>query len=188
MGAAIRDTIIRATVEVKDPSRLDHVIEAIEQEFQSSDPPLDVIVLDSTHSLLGRFGQVQALLLMMMSALALCVLLVYVAITAHLVAQRRASMAVLQTLGFNTRIQFIALLLELTGVVIVGTLLGIAGGHGLLRLLTPWAADTLLSGALHPANGSMLVLPPAALVLIGITLIWPYLRISRLKSIDHLRF
>jgi len=188
MGTAVRDTVMRATVNITDPSRLDQIIQTIEQEFQSSDPPLEVIVLGDGNSLLGRFGQMQALLLLIMGALALCVLLVFVGITAHLVARRRASMAVLQTLGFNGRMQFFALLLELTGVVILGTMLGIAGGHGLLFLLTPWAADTLLSGTLHPADGTMLVLPPALLLLLGITLIWPCLRISRLKPVDYLRF
>jgi len=188
IGTSWRNAVADAVVTVKNPSRLNQVAQTIEQEFQSSDPPLEAIALEDTASLLGRFGQVQALLLLIMGALALCTLLVFVGITAHLVAQRRASMAVLQTLGFNGQMQFFALLLELTGVVIAGTMLGIAGGHGLLLLLTPWATDTLFSGALHPADGAILVLPPALLLLLGITLIWPYLRISRLKPIDHLRF
>jgi len=188
LGVPMRDMVMRVIVHVKDPSKLTQIAQAIEQEFQSSDPPLEVIVPGDSNSLLGRFGQLQALLSLIMGAMALCVLLVFVAITAHLVAQRRASMAVLQTLGFNRQIQFFALLLELSGILVLGTLLGIATGYGALALLTPWAADTLFSGALHPADGAMLVLPPALLLLLLFTLVWPYLRISKLKPVDHLHF
>jgi len=38
LGAPERDMVIRAMVTVTDPSRLDQVVRAIEQEFQSSDP------------------------------------------------------------------------------------------------------------------------------------------------------
>jgi len=188
LGTPMRDMVMRVIVNITDPSKLTQTAQVIEQEFQSSDPPLEVTVAGDASSLLGRFGQVQALLVLIMGAMALCVLLVFVAISAHLVAQRRASMAVLQTLGFNVRIQFFALMLELTCVVTLGAILGIAAGHGALALLTPWAVETLFSAALRPADGAILVLLPALLLLLGITLIWPYLRISSLKPIDHLKF
>jgi len=116
LGAPMRDMIFRAMVTTTEPSQLDAVAWAIEQDFQSSDPPLEASVLGDTKSLLGRYGQVQGLLLFIIGALALCVLLTFIAITAHLVTQRRASMAILQMLGFNVRIQFCGLLLELIAV------------------------------------------------------------------------
>jgi len=184
LGASERDTAFRAIVTVKDPSRLDQVAQAIEQEFQSSDPPLEATVLGDTNFMLGRYGQVQALLLFIVGALALCVLLAFAAITAHLIAQRRASMAILQTLGFNSRIQFFALSLELTGVLMLGTMLGIAAGQGVLTLLKLWATDTPFTSGLRLIDGAILVLLPALLLLLASTLIWPAVQIEKLRPID----
>jgi len=187
LGTRERDMVIRAIVNVSDPSRADQVALAIEQEFQSSDPPLEVTVLGDTNSLLGRYGQVQALLLLIMGALTLCVFLVFIAITVHLIAQRRASMAILQTLGFNGRIQLFALSLEVACVLVAGTILGVAAGYGALTLLTPWANSTLTHRALSPVDGAVLVLLPVLLLLLISTLIWPAVQIKKLKPIDHLR-
>jgi len=187
LGAPVRDTAFRAMVTVRDPSRLDQVAQAIEQEFQSSDPPLEATVLGDNRSLLGRFGQVQALLLFIIGALVLCVLLVFVAMTAHLVAQRRSSMAILQTLGFNRRIQWFGLMLELMCVLAVGTALGVAAGYGGLALLTPWAAAAHLGKQLHPIDGAIVVLIPALLVLLMVSLVWPAVQIRTLRPIDFQR-
>jgi len=187
LGTRMRDMIVFANVTVTDPSRLENVAQAIEQEFQSSDPPLEVNVQGHANSLLGRFGQIQALLLLIMGALVLCVSLAFIAITAHLVAQRRINMAVLQTLGFSRRIQFFGLMLEITCVLVVGTTLGVAAGHGLLTLLTSWATNTMHIGVPRPIDGAVLVLLPALLLLLVSTLIWPAMQIAKLKPIDYLR-
>jgi len=181
LGSPVRDTAIRATVTVKDPSRLDQVVQAIEQEFQSSDPPLEVTVLGDANFMLGRYGQVQALLLFIVGALALCVLLAFAAISAHLVAQRRASMTILQAIGFNGRIQYFAFSLELIGVLIGGTLLGISAGQGVLTLLKLWATDTPFTSGLRLIDGAILVLLPALLLLLLATLIWPAMQIKKLR-------
>jgi len=187
LGSRERDTVVRAFINIPDPSRVDKVALAIEQEFQSSDPPLEVTVLGDSSSMLGRYGQVQALLLLIMGALTLCVFLVFIAITAHLIAQRRASMAILQTLGFNGRIQLSGLMLEITSVLVVGTLLGVAAGRGTLILLKLWATDMPFTGYLRPVDGAVLVLLPVLLLLLISTLIWPTVQIRKLKPIDHLR-
>jgi len=187
LGTGFRDKVIRARVRVHDPARLSQLAHVIEQEFQSSAPPLEAVVTGETNSLLGRFGQLQALLLLVMGAMVLCALLVFVVITAHLVAQRRASMAVLQTLGFEAQMQFFSLLLELTGVVLIGTMLGVFGGRIVLTVLTPWAASTLLSDTLRPVDGAMLILLPAMLALLIVTLVWPGVQIAKLKPMDYLR-
>jgi len=181
-----QNQVISATVRVRDPGMLDQIAVMIEREFQSSDPPLETRVFTET-SILGRFGQVQALLLMIMGAMALCVFLVFCAVLVHLTAQRRASMAVLQTMGFTGRIQFFALLLEITGVVVVGAACGIAAGYGALALLTPWASDTLLSPDLRPVDGAILVLLPALLLLLTAALFWPAVQIAKLRPLDYLR-
>jgi len=181
-----QDKIISATAWIRDPATLDKVAVAIEREFQSSDPPLGTQVYAET-SIIGRFGQVQGLLLLIIGSMVPCVLLVFCAVLAHFTSQRRASMAVLQTLGFTGHIQFSALFLEITSVVILGTALGIATGYGALALLAPWVADTLLGPALRPVDGSVLVLLPALLLLLVITLIWPGVQIAKLKPMDYLR-
>jgi len=188
IGSTFRDAVVRAIINVKNPVDINKIAQTIEQTFQFSDPPLEVTVLGDSNSLLGRYGQVQALLLLIVGAMALCVLLVFVAITTHLIAQRRASMAILQTLGFSRRIQFFGLLLEFASILIIGTALGVTSGYGVLALLTPWAADTLLSGAMHPIDGAILILFPALLLLLASTLIWPAMQMAKLKPVDYLRF
>jgi len=190
LGAARRDAVLTATVKVKDPSRLDQLALAIEHEFQSSDPPLETRVPGAATSLLGRFGQVQALLLLIMGALALCVLLVFIAIIAHLIAQRRASMAMLQTLGFSSRIQWFGLALELAYVMLIGGALGVAAGYGALVSLKPWAVNILHNPALalRPVDGAILIVLPALLLLLISTLIWPAMQMAKLKPVDYLRF
>jgi len=181
-----QDKIISATAWIRDPATLDKVAVAIEREFQSSDPPLGTQIYAET-SIIGRFGQVQGLLLLIIGSMVLCVFLVFCAVLAHFTSQRRASMAVLQTLGFTGYIQFSALFLEITSVVILGTVLGVAAGYGALVLLAPWVADALLGPALRPADGSVLVLLPALIILLIITLIWPGVQIFKLKPMDYLR-
>jgi len=181
-----QDKIVSVTVHVGNPAMLDQVATAIEREFESSDPPLEAEV-HSLNSILGRFGQAQWLLLLVTGAMALCVFLVFCAVLMHLTGQRRTSMAVLQTLGFTARIQFFALLLEISSVILLGAMLGIAAGHGILSVLNPWAADTLLGSNLRPVDGTVLILLPAGLLLLAIALIWPATQIAKLKPIDHLR-
>jgi len=181
-----RDTILSTTVYVRNPTLVNQVANAIEREFESSDPPLETTVSAET-SILGRFGQVQWLLLLVTGAMALCVLLVFCAILMHLTSQRRASMAVLHTLGFTARIQFLALLLEIASIIALGAMLGIAAGYGILSVLNPWAANTLLGSNLRLVDGTVAVLIPAGLLLLTIALIWPTMQISKLKPIDYLR-
>jgi len=179
--------IVRSVnVKVSDPAMLDKVGMAIEREFESSDPPLQTEVRAET-SILGRFGQVQGLLLLITGAMTLCVFLVFCAVLIHLTGQRRASMAVLQTLGFTGRTQFLALLLEITGIISLGAMLGIAAGYAVLTLLAPWTTTTLGGSFLQPVDGTVLVLIPAGLLLLVITLTWPAMQIAKLKPIDYLR-
>jgi len=181
-----RDTVLSTTVYVRNPALLDQVAAAIEREFESADPPLEAVAYAET-SLLGRFGQVQWLLLLVTAAMALCVVLVFCAVLMHLASQRRASMAVLQTMGFTARIQFLALLLEIASIISLGAILGLAAGHGVLSILHPWATSTLLGSNLRPVDGTVLVLLPAGLLLLAITLTWPAIQMATLKPIDHLR-
>jgi len=181
-----QDTILSTTVYVRNPSILDQVANAIEREFESSDPPLEATTYTET-SILGRFGQVQWLLLLVTGTMALCVFLVFCAVLMHLAGQRRASMAVLQTLGFTARTQFFALLLEIASIITLGALLGIAAGAGILSVLKPWAASTLLGSNLRPVDGTIAILIPTGLLLLTITMTWPAMQIAKLKPIDYLR-
>lgn len=181
----MRDQVMRARVTGEDPLRLSQLAEAIEREFESADPPLQANTSSGADSALGRFGQVQALLGLIMVAMAACALLVFVTVMAHLVAQRRASMAVLQTIGFDRGVQFGALLLEFGAVLLAGAALGIVGGWAVLAALTPQVSWLL--GRLHAPDWAIVGLAPALLVLAIAALAWPALQLARLRPIDHLR-
>jgi len=187
MPDTYRDQAIRALVYPSDPTQLDALALRIEREFRASDPPLEASVSSDTRAVLGRFGQAQALLWPVMGALAVGAVLVFLAITAHLVAQRRASMAVLQTLGFTARIQWLALALELASIAVIGAALGVAAGWGVLKLLSPWVAQVLFTDIARPLDGAMLLVAPAIVALLALTLLWPAAQMAKLKPIDSLR-
>jgi len=107
-----RDQIQSMTVTGNDPTRLPQLAEMIEREFASSDPPVEAHVSSETSSMLGRFGQVQSLLGLVMAAMAACAVLVFLTVLAHQIAQRRASMAILQTIGFGRSLQLGGLIVE----------------------------------------------------------------------------
>jgi len=181
----MRDQVWMGTAEVVDAHQLAQLGEAIEREFAGTDPPLEARVSSGSSSLLGRFGQVQGLLALMMAAMGACALLVFVTVMAHLLAQRRASMATLQTMGFDRRLQFSALLLEFAGIMLVGTGLGLAGAAAVLAGLSPkvfW-----LFGQLRIPDWAITGLPPGLLVLALAALAWPAAQVARLKPIDYLR-
>lgn len=180
-----RDQVMRANVTGDDPAHLARLAQVIEQEFESSDPPLQANTSSGTDSALGRFGQVQALLGLIMAAMAACALLVFLTVLAHLVAQRRSSMAVLQTMGFGRSIQFTGLLMEFALVVLVGTAVGAVGGHALLAALTP--KISWLLGQLRTPDWAVVGLLPALAVLSVAALAWPAIQLFRLRPIDHLR-
>jgi len=89
-----QDIVRSANARVNNPAMLDEIGTAIEREFESSDPPL-LTETNVETSILGRFGQVQGLLLLITGAMALCVFLVFCAVLINLIGQRRSSMAVL---------------------------------------------------------------------------------------------
>jgi len=181
----MRDQVWMGTVEAVDAHQLAQLGEAIEREFAGADPPLEARVSSGSSSLLGRFGQVQALLALMMAAMGACALLVFVTVMAHLLAQRRASMAVLQTIGFDRRLQFSALLLEFAGIMLAGTVLGLAGSITVLAGLTP--SVFWLFGQLRIPDWAITGLAPGLLVLALAALAWPAAQVARLKPIDYLR-
>jgi|GEM_PF-948719 len=181
----LRDQVMRARVVGDDPATLPALAQMIDEAFSSSDPPLQANTSSSADSALGRFGQVQSLLGLIMAAMGACAVLVFVTVLAHLLAQRRPSMAVLQTLGFSRRIQFGALLIEMSAVIAVGALTGVAAGQALLAVLNPRVSWLL--GQLRTPDWALLWLPPALLVLAIIALAWPSMQIRGLRPIDHLR-
>jgi len=181
----MRDQVRMGNVEAVDASQLAQLGEAIEREFAGADPPLETRTSSGSNSALGRFGQVQGLLALMMAAMGACALLVFVTVMAHLLAQRRASMAVLQTIGFDRRLQFSALLVEFAGIVLAGTVLGVAGSVAVLAGLTP--SVFWLFGQLRIPEWAITGLLPGLLVLALAALVWPAMQVARLKPIDYLR-
>jgi len=168
-----------------DPAHLPQLAQTIEREFASADPPVNANISQGTSSMLGRFGQVQELLGVVMAAMAACALLVFLTVMAHQIAQRRSSMAALQTIGFDRRVQLGGLVLELAAIIIAGTVLGALSGYIALALINPqvfW-----LTGQLRTPDWALWSLAPALILLALLTLAWPALQVSKLKPIDHLR-
>jgi len=182
---SMRDQVRMGSVEAVDANRLAQLGEAIEREFASADPPLEAQASSGSSSALGRFGQVQGLLGLIMAAMGACALLVFVTVMAHLLAQRRANMAVLQTIGFDRRLQFSALLLEFAGIVLAGTGLGLAGAVATLAGLAPRVS--WLFGQLRIPDWAIIGLMPGLLVLAAAALVWPTVQVAKLKPIDYLR-
>lgn len=178
------DQVLRARVVGENAATLGALAQSIDLAFASSDPPLQANPASGTESALGRFGQVQALLGLIMAAMATCALLVWVTVLAHLVTQRRPTMAVLQSMGFGRGLQFGALALEVAAVITGGAVLGVLGGHGAIALLNPRVSWLL--GPLRVPDWAFASLLPALLLLAAIALVWPALQVRRLRPIDHL--
>jgi len=180
-----RDQLFFMTARSTDSTRLPQLAAAIEREFADADPPLEASTSSGSSSALGRYGQVQALLGLVMLAMVACALLVFLTVLAHLTSQRRAGMATLQTIGFGRSVQFGGLILELAGIILVGTVVGLLAGRAALAAITPqlfW-----MTGELRTPDWALWSLAPALLALIILTLAWPALQVSKLKPIDHLR-
>lgn len=169
----------------RDPLALAELAGELEALLQHADPPVQAHVASGTDSLLGSFGNVSALLLSVLVALALCVLLVFVSIAAHLAAQRRACMAMLLALGFGRGLQLAAMVVELAVVVLVGALLGTALGSFLLELMSSRVGHMLGRLALSPRDGLWLLAGLPLLVAIAASA--PGFALRRLRPIDLLR-
>jgi len=179
-----RDQTQLIRVSGDDPTRLPQLAQTIEHAFASSDPPVDANVT-SEPSLIGRYGQVQDLLGVVMGAMAACAALVVLTVLAHQIAQRRSSMAALQTIGFDRGLQFGGLTVELILILGAGTALGLLAGQAALAAITPqvfW-----FTGHLRTPAWALWSLAPALIVLAVLALAWPAVQVSRLKPVDHLR-
>lgn len=165
-----------------DPLALAGLASAIETLFEHSDPPVQAHVASATDSVLGSFGNIRALLLSVLAALGACVLLVFASIAAHLSAQRRPSMAVLQALGFGRRLQFFAMVLELVLVVLAGAALGTLLGALLLELVSSRVGHLL--GRLSMVPGDGLWLAGGLPLLVAITAFAPALALRALRPAD----
>ncbi|MEG2631693.1 MAG: hypothetical protein RSB42_12545, partial [Comamonas sp.] len=121
LPATQQNRVMRGNVTAVDAASIESLAQAISHEFASSDPPLLAEPNTTIQNALGRFGQVQGLLGMVMLAMAACTLLVFITVLAHLTARRRASMGALQALGFSRRLQFVALTAELGAQLALGT-------------------------------------------------------------------
>jgi len=76
---------------------------------------------------------------------------------------------------------------RISGIIVLGTALGICTGSGILSILNLWAANVLLGSNLSPVDGTILVLLPVGLRLLTAGLTGPAMQIAKLKPIDYLR-
>jgi len=183
-GDAFADLVLRARIKGTDPSRLDQLAEQIETAFLAEDPPLLATPTSGTESALGRFGQVQSLLWLIMLAIAACTALVFIAVLAHSTILRRPSMAMLQTLGFGRRLQYTAQLLEFGMIALVATGAGICISIFVLATLNPHVSWVL--GQLSIQAWALQCLPVGIFLLCVLAMAIPLLQVRTLRPIDHL--
>ena len=180
----LRDMALRARVTGTDPAGLNLLAEEIEAAFIAADPPLQASTSSGSESALGRFGQVQSLLWLIMLAIIACTTLVFITVLAHITEQRRPSMALLQTLGFYRSIQLAVILIEYSIIALLAVLIGVVTSRMALALLNPHVSWIL--GEISIQSWALAWLAPAILVLGVSALAAPLLQLHRLKPMDHL--
>lgn len=166
-----------------DPGRLPELANRIEAAFAADIAPVQAHTSSETESALGRFGNVSALILLVMVAMLICALLVFISTLAHIAAGRRASMAMLQTLGFGRGSLFAGLVFEFAMILAAGTLLGLGAAQGVLHLLAPRVVH--LVGYPTTPFEAYLWLGAGLLTLALLSLLIPGRVIARLRPIDH---
>lgn len=183
LPAGEQDKVRIIRVHGTDPGRLPELANRIEAEFAADSAPVQANTSSEAESALGRFGNVQALLRLVMVAMMLCALLVLVSTLAHLAAERRASMAMLQALGFGRGALLGGLVFELSLIVATGALLGLAAARLVLSLLAPRVAHLL--GALPTPPATYLWFGLSLLGLAVLALLIPGRTIAHLRPTDH---
>lgn len=182
---AERDQARIIQVSGQDPLTLAELAADIETLLQHGDPPVQAHVADGGDSLLGSFGNVSALLRAVVAALGLCVLLVFTSIAAHLAAQRRSSMAMLQALGFGRNLQLAAIVLELSVVAAAGAALGTLLGLSLLEAISARTSHVL--GRLDAPLQDTPWLFACLLALVALAAMAPAFTVRRLRPVDLVR-
>ncbi|MEN1960621.1 FtsX-like permease family protein [Luteimonas sp. MJ246] len=182
---AERDQARIIQVSGQDPLALAELAADIEALLQHGDPPVQAHVADGGDSVLGSFGNVSALLRAVVASLGLCVLLVFTSIAAHLAAQRRSSMAMLQALGFDRNLQLAAIVFELSAVAATGAALGTLLGLSLLEAISARTSHVL--GRLDAPLQDTPWLVACLLALVALASLAPAFTVRRLRPVDLVR-
>lgn len=182
---AERDQARIIQVSGQDPLALAELAADIEALLQHGDPPVQAHVASGGDSLLGSFGNVSALLRAVVASLGLCVLLVFTSIAAHLAAQRRSSMAMLQALGFGRNLQLAAIVLELSAVAAMGAALGTLLGLSLLGAISARTSHVL--GRLDAPLQDTPWLFACLLSLVALASLAPAFTVRSLRPVDLVR-
>lgn len=157
----------------------------IETALASSDAPVRAAGSGDAEGALARFGQVQLLLLLVMSAIALCASLVLVSVMAYATAERRATMAGLMSLGFRREHLLLGCVFEVLAIVLAGGVLGLLLALATLSALQPVLAH-LLGGLATPGWAWRWL--PAWLLALAVLALLPVLRgVARLRPTDWMR-
>ncbi len=149
----------------------------IERMFATDTQPVEASASAEAESMLSRFGNISALLWLVMTAVSLCALLVFVSTWAHAAAERRSSMATLLAIGFKRSHVLSALLVELAMVTLAGAVIGAVLGTALVGLLDP--VVSLYLGRLRTGAGTYAYLAAGLLVLITASSVLPGRTIAR---------
>lgn len=177
-----RNKVNSIVVAAANPRDAPVVAARIENAFAHDDPPVEAITTAEFQNGMERFGNAQYVLSYVMLAIFACAALVLVSALAHVVAQRRASLALKQVLGFSRATLFLSFVFEALFIALAGTVLGVGLGLLILRLL-PASLNQFFAGFAIPA-WTWWCLPVWLAVLMGAALVIPALTIARLRPVD----
>ncbi|MDO5610048.1 MAG: FtsX-like permease family protein [Pseudomonadota bacterium] len=178
-----QNQIITMRVYGTDPGRLPELANRIDAEFAHDTIAVTASTSSEAEDGLARFGNVRGLLWLVTAAMGACALLVFVSTLAHVVAERRASMASLQAMGFRRSHLVGGFVLEVLMIVVAGTLIGIAVGYAVLNVITP-AVQTYLGRPSIPIS-AWLWLPAGVLLLVAASAIAPLRTIAHVHPRDR---
>lgn len=163
-----QNEVMMMRVYANDASKLSELANMIEAEFANDTVAVQARTSAESENTLARFGNVQALLWLVTAAMGACALLVYASTLAHMAAERRASMATLQAIGFNRQQLLGAFVLEVLAIAVAGALLGVTVAAVLIRAITPAVSQYLGQLSMPMSSYLGLMLGLAALVVVSL--------------------
>ncbi|MGH8190780.1 MAG: ABC transporter permease [Rhodanobacteraceae bacterium] len=179
-----KDMVLMYSAHAAQPRDNDALAARIEAAFAHDYPTVTATANATQQNAWARYGKVQQLIGFVMLAIMLCAASVLVSVLAHAAAQRRAKDALLQVLGFRRGTLFIAVLLEVLAIVILGALIGTGIGMLTAHELAPTTLGLLSNGFVVPA-WAYAWMPLWLAILAAASLAWPAALLARVRPSDY---
>lgn len=177
-----RDRVLRYRVVAEGSADNQALAARIDAHFSADDPRVVAMPDTAREDARSRFGKVQNLLALVMGAVVACCLLVTVSVMSHATAQRRQQMGLMRALGFPRRVLALAFVLEVLGILLAGSGLGIAVGIWLVEQLPRWLEGQFQ--LIAQPGWTWQILPLWLLAVGAVTLIYPCLVAMSIRPVD----